>query len=149
MIQRSSFGLGTIEAGKSRRRSRVIVINGIEVKLKYCKIYNIYPSPRTFQCAIFNNCFQQFDHHCVGLRNYLLDVMFLFTGLLLFTFIVFISSCKNTASRIVRRWKWGDWIVKRLPRDTGIDIIQFSSHVRSCWPILSSCLSSCYKLCIL
>ncbi|XP_027171939.1 protein S-acyltransferase 8-like [Coffea eugenioides] len=85
--------LGTIDAGKRRRRSRVVVINGIEVKLKYCNICNIYRPPRTCHCATCSNCIQQFDHHCtwighcVGLRNYRLHVTFLLTGLLLFAFM--------------------------------------------------------------
>ncbi|XP_071906296.1 probable protein S-acyltransferase 7 isoform X2 [Coffea arabica] len=133
--------LGTIDAGKRRRRSRVVVINGIEVKLKYCNICNIYRPPRTCHCATCNNCIQQFDHHCtwighcVGLRNYRLHVTFLLTGLLLFAFI-FIFSCKSLHHKLPGD---GNGVIGLLRNDPETVALTLFSFVAMCFLAGFSC----------
>ncbi|KAM0838105.1 hypothetical protein ACQ4PT_061184 [Festuca glaucescens] len=72
------------EAGMStirRKRSRRIVIDGVERKQKYCRICHIFRAPRSSHCAICDNCVDKFDHHCpwigqcIGLRNYRLYLL--------------------------------------------------------------------------
>nr|XP_027060840.1 probable protein S-acyltransferase 1 [Coffea arabica] len=133
--------LGTIDAGKRRRRSRVVVINGIEVKLKYCNICNIYRPPRTCHCATCNNCIQQFDHHCtwighcVGLRNYRLHVTFLLTGLLLFAFM-FIFSCKSLHHKLPGD---GNGVIGLLRNDPETVALTLFSFVAMCFLAGFSC----------
>ncbi|CDP10808.1 unnamed protein product [Coffea canephora] len=139
--QYSSVELGTIDASKRRWRSRVVVINGMEVKLKYCNICNIYRPPRTCHCATCNNCIQQFDHHCtwighcVGLRNYRLNVTFLLTGLLLFAFI-FIFSCKSLHHKLPRD---GNGVIGLLRNDPETVALTLFSFVAMCFLAGFSC----------
>lgn len=47
-----------------RTRSLRISIDGVEVKLKYCRVCMIYRPPRTCHCLVCDNCVERFDHHC-------------------------------------------------------------------------------------
>ncbi|MCL7049766.1 hypothetical protein MKW94_019147 [Papaver nudicaule] len=90
----------------SRIKSRKLVINGIEVKLKFCRICRIYRPPRSSHCAICDNCVEKFDHHCpwigqcIGLRNYRFYMMFTTSALIFFVYI-FAFSCRKINRRIL------------------------------------------------
>nr|CAD1840981.1 unnamed protein product [Ananas comosus var. bracteatus] len=83
----------------SRSRSRRISINGVQIKLKYCRICNIFRPPRSCHCTVCDNCVEKFDHHCpwIGLlflisgfsrqRNYRYYLMFVVSALVFFTYV--------------------------------------------------------------
>ncbi|GFP79572.1 probable protein s-acyltransferase 7 [Phtheirospermum japonicum] len=76
-----------------RSMRKTVDINGIEVRLKYCSICNIYRPPRTRHCVVCDNCVERFDHHCpwigqcIGQRNYRLYIILLLTCLVFFAHI--------------------------------------------------------------
>ncbi|KAI3457346.1 hypothetical protein Pfo_014009 [Paulownia fortunei] len=76
-----------------RSKRKRVDVNGIEVRLKYCRICNIYRPPRSRHCVVCDNCVEKFDHHCpwigqcIGLRNYRIYIIFLFMALVFFAYI--------------------------------------------------------------
>ncbi|XP_057792684.1 probable protein S-acyltransferase 1 [Salvia miltiorrhiza] len=95
--------VSTIDPGIIPRSDRPLVestteeveveVEGIKVRLKYCRICNIYQTPRSHHCLVCDNCVEKFDRHCpligqcIGLRNYRLYVLFLFMALVFFAYI--------------------------------------------------------------
>lgn len=92
---------GILPRNKNTRRSeevteskRVIDVNGVEIKQKYCNVCKIFRPPRSCHCTICNNCVEKFDHHCpwigqcIGLRNYRYYVMLVSFALTFFIYIL-------------------------------------------------------------
>ncbi|KQK16026.2 hypothetical protein BRADI_1g26370v3 [Brachypodium distachyon] len=47
-----------------RTRSQRIVVDGVEMKQKYCRVCKMFRAPRSSHCAVCDNCVDKFDHHC-------------------------------------------------------------------------------------
>ncbi|XP_055823209.1 probable protein S-acyltransferase 6 [Solanum dulcamara] len=83
-----------------RVRSKRVFVNGLELKLKYCRICNIYRPARSCHCIVCDNCVDKFDHHCpwigqcIGLRNYRLYVLLLVIANVYFVYIFGFSCLK-------------------------------------------------------
>ncbi|MED6122160.1 hypothetical protein PIB30_037239 [Stylosanthes scabra] len=80
------------------RRSKRVSMNGVEVKVKYCRVCKIFRPPRSSHCAICDNCVDRYDHHCpwvgqcIGLRNCRSYMALVISALIFFVYI-FAFSC--------------------------------------------------------
>ncbi|KAL5573333.1 hypothetical protein UlMin_022930 [Ulmus minor] len=96
---------GTNSTSRTRRKPRVIV-NGMEIKLKYCRICKIFRPPRSCHCVVCDNCVDKFDHHCpwigqcIGVRNYRFYLTFLVSALALFVYIL-VFCCRRIHHKMV------------------------------------------------
>ncbi|GMY09885.1 probable protein S-acyltransferase 6 [Fagus crenata] len=100
--------LSTEDVGTSDgTRRRKIIVNGVELRLKYCRICKIYRPPRSCHCAICDNCVDKFDHHCpwigqcIALRNYRFYLTFVVSALVFFVYLSAFS-CWKIHQRILR-----------------------------------------------
>ncbi|PVH64924.1 hypothetical protein PAHAL_2G386900 [Panicum hallii] len=91
IIPRNQASPSSEEDGTSA--ARFVVVNGVEVRLKFCKTCKIHRPPRSSHCAVCDNCVDKFDHHCpwisqcIGLRNYRFYMLLLCSALAFYTFM--------------------------------------------------------------
>ncbi|KAH8489486.1 hypothetical protein H0E87_024926 [Populus deltoides] len=111
------------------RRKRVTV-NGVELKLKYCRICKFFRPPRSCHCAICDNCVEKFDHHCpwigqcIALRNYRFYLTFIISALIFFVY-VFAFSCRRIHQRMLRTGTGLLGMLKNCPET--LALVSFSS----------------------
>ncbi|KAI9499876.1 DHHC palmitoyltransferase-domain-containing protein [Coemansia spiralis] len=74
--------------------TKLVSINNVDVRLKYCETCRIYRPPRASHCRFCDNCVENEDHHCVwlnncvGRRNYRYFYSFLFSTTVLALYIL-------------------------------------------------------------
>ena len=73
---------------------RVLRIRNQTVKVKWCETCGTYRPPRSSHCRVCDNCVENIDHHCtylntcIGRRNYVQFMVFLFTSILSALYVI-------------------------------------------------------------
>ncbi|XP_057752537.1 probable protein S-acyltransferase 5 [Arachis stenosperma] len=96
------------------RRSKIVLVNGVPVKVKYCDTCQLYRPLRCSHCSVCDNCVERFDHHCpwlgqcIGLRNYRFFYIFVLSSTLLCLYVhvfcwVYIKKIMDSEEKTI--WK--------------------------------------------
>ncbi|KAK7324797.1 hypothetical protein VNO77_28644 [Canavalia gladiata] len=113
IIPRNDQGTSEEAGIKDGTKSKKVTVNGVEMKLKYCRVCRIFRPPRSCHCAICDNCVERYDHHCpwigqcIGLRNHRFYIALVIFALIFYVYI-FAFSCWRLNQRI---WEDGDGFV--------------------------------------
>ncbi|KAF8409570.1 hypothetical protein HHK36_005648 [Tetracentron sinense] len=113
-------------------RKKMVTVNGVEVKMKYCQICRIFRPPRSCHCAICDNCVEKFDHHCpwvgqcIGLRNYRFYLMFVSSALIFFLYI-FAFSCRRINQRMSQTGTGLFGVVRNCPETLALASFSFAA----------------------
>ncbi|KAG6657799.1 probable protein S-acyltransferase 6 [Carya illinoinensis] len=126
--QETIADVGT-STGTRRRR---VTVNGVEMKLKYCRICKIYRPPRSCHCAICDNCVEKFDHHCpwigqcIALRNYRFYLTFVASAMVLFAYL-FAFSCWRIHQRVLKNGTGFIGMLRNCPETLALMLSSFAA----------------------
>ncbi|KAK8522734.1 hypothetical protein V6N12_056434 [Hibiscus sabdariffa] len=112
--------------------SKKVSVNGVELKLKYCRICRIFRPPRSCHCAVCDNCVENFDHHCpwigqcIALRNYRFYLTFLIIALVFFVYI-FGFSCRRIGERMSESGFGLFGMLRSFPETLALTLFSFAA----------------------
>ncbi|CAD6217917.1 unnamed protein product [Miscanthus lutarioriparius] len=127
----SSVEDGTAGSARTAHPSRFLVVNGVEVRLKFCRTCKIHRPPRSYHCAVCDNCVDKFDQHCpwisqcVGLRNYRFYLLLMCSALAFYAFIFTFSVTRIRVKLDAANAEVFGYLVTALPETSALAALSF------------------------